>query len=142
MSKLEKRIAKRFDEVYAKAKGAPEIFDIREGKWIIFSDQHKGQGDGADDFQRCKPAYHAALGYYHSAGYSLVLLGDVEELWEGRPRKVIKTYRDTLTLEGKFADGGNLFRIVGNHDDFWNENTVRKRLDLLMYRQKYPKVSS
>lgn len=126
MSKLEQRIAKRFEEEYRKA--LKQDFDLDKDKLIIFSDQHKGQADGADDFRQCKPAYHAALGYYYSAGYSLVLLGDVEELWEGRPRKVIKTYRDTLILEGKFAKGGSLFRIVGNHDDFWNENTVRRHL--------------
>jgi len=97
-----------------------EIYrDIGDLRLIVFSDHHRGQGDGADDFRHCKPAYHAALGYYLEAGYTLYLLGDVEELWECHPSGVIEAYRDTLRLEREFARDDRLIRFYGNHDDHW-----------------------
>ncbi len=64
-----------------------ETIGIKKLKLIAFSDHHRGQNDGADDFRPCKAAYHAALGYYLEAGFTLYLLGDVEELWECQPKK-------------------------------------------------------
>jgi len=93
--------------------------DLHDLKIVVFSDHHRGQDDAADDFRTCKAAYHAALGYYLAAGYTLYLLGDVEELWECRPKKVVKTYQDTLQLEKQFALNGRYQRIWGNHDDHW-----------------------
>ncbi|MBN2366179.1 MAG: hypothetical protein EH225_09355 [Calditrichaeota bacterium] len=93
--------------------------DIRDLKLIVFSDHHRGKNDGADDFRPCKAAYHAALGYYLSAGFTLVLLGDVEELWECHAKDVIRTYHDTLILEQRFSLENRLIRFWGNHDDEW-----------------------
>lgn len=93
--------------------------DIRDLRIIIFSDHHKGKKDGADDFENCKATYHAALGYYLSAGFSLYLLGDVEEFWECQPGDVIKAYADTFKLEQEFARLGRYTRLIGNHDDLW-----------------------
>jgi UDP-2,3-diacylglucosamine pyrophosphatase LpxH len=65
------------------------------------------------------PIYHAALRHYYDEEYTLLLLGDVEELWECFPERIIKSYRDTLSLEKKFADAGRLIRFWGNHDNLW-----------------------
>ncbi len=106
-------------------------------KLIIFSDLHKGQKDKADDFQSCKPAYHAALAYYYQLGFTLVLAGDVEELWECMPRTVVKKYSDTLALEERFAKEKRYLRIWGNHDDHWNKpKAVRKLLGEHVYRSE------
>ena len=117
-----------------------EIKDFEKIKWIIFSDVHKGQGDGADDFKLCKSAYHAALGYYLAAGYSLILLGDVEELWECFPKKVFKEYKDTFELEKKFIDVNGqerYLRIWGNHDDIWTwKRKIKKYGNQLMGKSK------
>ena len=56
-------------------------FDISTGKFIIFSDHHKGRRNGADDFLICEPNYLAALDYYKDNGYHYIALGDCEELW-------------------------------------------------------------
>jgi hypothetical protein len=58
------------------------VLDIRDGRFVIFSDHHKGSRDGADDFKVCERAYNAALAYYDRLGYTLAVLGDAEELWE------------------------------------------------------------
>lgn len=94
---------------------------------VIFSDHHRGIGDGADDFERCEQAYRAALGWYLEQGYELWLLGDVEELWENRPVQVIDRYRAVLGLEQAFADDGRMLRFFGNHDMAWRSRRNRER---------------
>ena len=98
----------------------PTIFDIHTAKFVIFSDQHKGKRDDADDFRLSERAYSAALAYYDRLQYSLILLGDVEELWEEWPESVVKAYQHTLELEGKFHQDGRYLRLWGNHDDAWS----------------------
>lgn len=90
-------------------------------KVVIFSDLHRGARDGADDFQRCEPAYSAALGWYLERGYELWLLGDVEELWENDFDEVIPEYGGVLDLERQFIDGPGLRRFYGNHDLDWKD---------------------
>jgi len=97
----------------------PLVYDVDSARLVIFSDQHKGNRDGADDFQVCEKAYNAALAYYFREGYTLIVLGDAEELWEERPKTVINAYPHTLALEGKFHQAGRYIRIWGNHDDNW-----------------------
>jgi len=94
-------------------------FDVGAARFVIFSDQHKGKRDGADDFHRAERAYNAALAHYFTAGYTLLALGDVEELWECRARDVIAAYRRTLELEAAFHNEGRYVRFFGNHDDQW-----------------------
>lgn len=100
---------------------------------VVFSDQHKGARDPADDFLRCEPAYCAALGWYFEQGYTLYVLGDAEELWENRPARILRAdtgYADVLELEAEFYRAGRYERFFGNHDDLWSHETaVVKHLD-------------
>lgn len=89
-------------------------------KWIIFSDHHRGVGDGADDFAICKTTYVNALDYYLKNDYGLILLGDVEEFWENTLKSVISKYKDVLELEKQFYLKDKLIKICGNHDEAWN----------------------
>jgi UDP-2,3-diacylglucosamine pyrophosphatase LpxH len=118
MSKYEDQIKNGLNKVRQKIT-EKEIVELKDLRLVILSDQHRGTNDGADDFRKCKAAYHAALGFYHEAGFNLYVLGDVEELWENRPKPVIKTYQDTLDLESKFVQAGKYLRFYGNHDDEW-----------------------
>ena len=103
---------------------------IEQARFVIFSDQHRGVRDGADDFLSCEKAYSAALGYYLESGYTLIVLGDAEELWECRPAPVVNAYRATLLLEADFHKKNYYFRMYGNHDDYWEkESGIRKLLD-------------
>ena len=63
-----------------KKKGLVVPFDIKTGKYIIFSDQHKGACNGADDFMVCEERYLAALDYYYAQGFHYIALGDCEEI--------------------------------------------------------------
>lgn len=109
-------ISKGLNDAYAAAYERAPI-DVRSLRAVVFSDHHRGRGDGADDFARCEGAYAAALGWYLEQGYELWLLGDVEELWEDRPGRVLKHYEAILELESEFGD--RLLRFYGNHDMAW-----------------------
>lgn len=128
-----KKIAQALERAY----GATEYVvtlqaDLETARYIIFSDLHKGQRDGADDFRKCERAYNAALGYYHSKGYTLFVVGDVEELWECRPKNVLAAYKYNLELEAQFQTAGRYYRFYGNHDDDWaNPSAVRQWLQSL-----------
>jgi hypothetical protein len=89
-------------------------------RYVIFSDQHKGGRTLADDFLPCENTYRKALAYYYQQGYTLVVLGDVEELWEEDPQTVLDSYREVFELEAEFYRDSRYLRIYGNHDNFWH----------------------
>lgn len=106
--------------------------DITRDRLIILSDLHRGSRNRADDFRLCERAYNAALAYYYHRGYTLVSLGDMEELWEERPQPVLQAYDRSLFLEAEFHRAGRLIRIWGNHDDNWRyPDQVSKHLGQL-----------
>lgn len=126
---IEKGLDRAFSADPKKTTTANQCYDLEAAKIVIFSDHHRGTGDGADDFCDCVRAYSAALGYYLAAGYTLVLLGDVEDLWECRPDPVIQKYRNNLLLEAEFLQqpAPRYYRIYGNHDDLWRDSkTISK----------------
>jgi len=103
VSKVRGKVAEALDIAFRHAQDKEDeegkmVLDIRSAKFIIFSDHHKGNRDGADDFRVCERAYNAALAYYHRLGYTLVVLGDAEELWEEKPKTVLDAYPHTLAL--------------------------------------------
>ena len=103
----------------AKDKGLVIPFDINAGKFIIFSDQHKGGGDLADDFVKAESNYIAAMQYYRQQNYCFINLGDCEELWENTPKTVIEKNQVSLTEESRFLQAGMYLRVFGNHDLEW-----------------------
>jgi UDP-2,3-diacylglucosamine pyrophosphatase LpxH len=111
--RIHRELDRSFDEATVIEEHAKQV------KWIIFSDHHRGRGDGADDFRACEETYKKALRYYLDKGYTLCLLGDVEEFWENPILKVMNRYKDVMLLEKEFYDRDRLHRIWGNHDDSW-----------------------
>ena len=105
-----------------KKKGLVIPFDIATGKLIIFSDQHKGARNGADDFMLCEPNYLEALEYYHQNGFHLIGLGDCEELWENMLISVRKEQKPSFEKEKKFISGNAFIKIFGNHDLYWKND--------------------
>lgn len=115
--------------------------EMNEAKWVIFSDLHKGTGDLADDFQPSISAYTSALEHYFDLGHVLVVLGDVEELWENTPGPVLRTYPSILELESKFHMQGRYVRFWGNHDDEW-QNPSQVKLHLWPFYGKLSVLES
>jgi predicted phosphodiesterase len=105
-----------------KKKGLVIPFDIASGKMIIFSDQHKGTRNGADDFLICEQNYLEALEYYHQNGFHFIDLGDCEELWENMVISVKKEQKPAFEKEKKFIPNNALIKIFGNHDLYWKND--------------------
>ncbi len=94
-------------------------FKMNDGKFIIFSDQHKGAKDAADDFRNAETNYQTALDYYFRNGFCLANIGDCEELWENTPDKVVESHRKSLLEEARFLQDKRYLRTFGNHDLEW-----------------------
>lgn len=102
-------------------------FDSLASRFILFSDQHKGSGGWADDFDTNRGNYSAALEYYLKEGYTYINLGDCEELWENKPEAVLQLYTRELELEAHFSTLDRYYKIYGNHDLLWFDITAVKR---------------
>lgn len=97
-------------------------FEIAAGRFIIFSDQHKGAKNGADDFMLAEPNYLAALDHYSSNDFVFISLGDAEELWENSLFRVRKHNLPSFEAEKKFLQKGKFVKIFGNHDLYWDND--------------------
>ena len=108
--------------------GTPaEPLPLANARYIIFSDQHRGQRDGADDFRRSEATYLAALASYDAREFTLIMLGDAEELWECRPEKALPAYANVAAVERGFNAAGRYVRVFGNHDDRWMDDSEVER---------------
>lgn len=128
-SMRERRIRQALEKSYRRALEEANIPLSEDGRFVIFSDHHKGARNGADDFEQCEVTYLAALDHYLRDDYTLVILGDAEELWEEPVEPVIAAYCNVLQSEARFYPERYL-RVHGNHDDLWlSDDQVRKYLD-------------
>jgi predicted phosphodiesterase len=100
-------------------KGFTIPFDVTSHSFIIFSDQHKGAKNGADDFMLAEGNYLAALDYYDKNTFHLIALGDCEELWENTLLQVKKHNKASFEAESKFVNRAAFTKIFGNHDLDW-----------------------
>ncbi|MBX3238305.1 MAG: metallophosphoesterase family protein [Chitinophagaceae bacterium] len=104
-------------------------------KFIIFSDLHKGNKKRADDFKVSEKSYLDALRFYSENGYTLIHLGDVEELWKFNLFTVKGHNTDSISLEREFVNRDALIKVYGNHDLFW-KNDPFAPLQLLNFYNK------
>jgi predicted phosphodiesterase len=121
-----------------RSKGLVVPFDIQTGKFIIFSDQHKGAKDGADDFAICEHAYLTALEYYHQNGFHLISLGDSEELWETTLSAVKKAHQPSFEKERAFISRNAFIKIFGNHDLHWANDPLASFQLKEIYEENVP----
>jgi UDP-2,3-diacylglucosamine pyrophosphatase LpxH len=122
------RIGQALDKLYKDIrnqqtkKGTVLPFELNTGKFIIFSDQHKGARNGSDDFTLAAPNYLAALDYYNQNDFVLICLGDCEELWENTLGKVKEFNAETFEAEKKFLAKKAFVKVIGNHDLYWSND--------------------
>jgi predicted phosphodiesterase len=124
------RIFKAFTRLYQLTLSKPGKrgivipFEIQSGKFIIFSDQHKGRKNGADDFLEAEPNYLAALDHYCNDNFCFINLGDSEELWENTLWQVRKKNKLTFDAEKRFITQNNYVKVFGNHDLYWDTSPI------------------
>ncbi len=105
-------------------KKGPLIKLDEASRFIIFSDQHKGARNSADDFMFAEKNYLAALAYYEQEHYHYIMLGDSEELWENWIESVIKQNKQSFEAERKFIERKALTKVFGNHDLYWGNDPL------------------
>ncbi len=87
-------------------------------KFIIFSDQHKGDRSVADDFKSSEQNYITALKTYNEQGFTFINLGDSEELWKFSIDKILLKNEKAFTAEAAFQPD-RFYKTFGNHDLMW-----------------------
>jgi predicted phosphodiesterase len=105
-------------------KGFVIPIDINTGKYILFSDQHKGRKNGADNFALAENNYVCALNHYNNLGFHFISLGDSEELWGNTLIQVKKHNTASFNAEQQFAKRNAFTKIFGNHDLDWEINPL------------------
>ncbi|MEW6557532.1 MAG: metallophosphoesterase [Elusimicrobiota bacterium] len=121
-----KSTIKALNLVYKSALKIP--LNIEKGRFTVLSDQHLGDGKpGSDDFAVNRDIYLAVLNFYYENGFTIIEVGDIEELWECDFEKVNSVYSEIYALEKKFFDTGRLYRIFGNHDIFWRNRQFQRK---------------
>ena len=126
------RMNKKFNRIYNTAR-KPENkipIDFEQDRFVFFSDHHKGDASPADDFKKNKELYTSALSFYKNEGFSMIVLGDNEELWENQYEQILTHYRNTIEQEIALAPetpDKKKIRIWGNHDKEVTLNRFRKR---------------
>ncbi|HET7179621.1 MAG TPA: metallophosphoesterase [Chryseosolibacter sp.] len=133
LSKLKKTIDKA-----GTRKGLALDFNSKTDRFIIFSDQHKGRKNGADDFAPCEKNYLEALRYYDERGFHFISLGDCEELWENTMLQVMKANRVSFEAEKRFVRRNAFTKIFGNHDLDWNIDPLMLAYLKKMYDASVP----
>lgn len=107
-------------------------------KFIIFSDQHKGAKNKADDFAICEKNYVAALDHYFNSGFFFINLGDGEELWENTILSVKKHNHASFKKEKLFVQQKRFIKIFGNHDLYWANDPLAWVQLQSIYGEKIP----
>ena len=96
-----------------------KTLETKGKKYAIISDTHMGNGGEADDFEHNERALLNALEEYLEDGYTLILLGDIEEFWQFDLVDVLKRYGSRVyPAIQKFGDE-RVIRVFGNHDYEW-----------------------
>ncbi len=88
-------------------------------KYALFSDLHLGDGRKSDIFFHNKDTMKLALEHYKKNGYSIILLGDIEELWQFNFIEIHDRYDKSIYALLRSFKGNKVYRIFGNHDKDW-----------------------
>lgn len=93
--------------------------ELAAGPFVILSDLHMGNGSRADDFRHNERLVEEMLLDYAGRGFSLVLLGDVEEFWLFDLNHIRARYDATVYRAIRAFGDDRVYRIFGNHDIEW-----------------------
>ncbi|EDT75462.1 metallophosphoesterase [Clostridium butyricum] len=86
-------------------------------KLVFISDVHRGNGGYEDSLRLNENIYKAALRYYYNNGYTLIEIGDGDELWKNKNiLNIAYNYKDVFKMLNKFNHKKRLYLLYGNHD--------------------------
>ena len=109
---------KRSKELLAKLKKEGCKINFNDDSKIVFiSDVHRGNGGNEDSLRMNNNIYKAALNYYYDNDYTLIELGDGDELWKNSNMlNIAYNYNDIFKILDKFHSKKRLYLLYGNHD--------------------------
>ena len=98
-----------------------------DSRVLILSDLHMGNGGRRDEFRRNAHLVRSMLrDYYLTEKYSLVLNGDVEELFKFSVESIAEQWGGIYDLFLQFEQNGFFWKTYGNHDsDLFEERDYR-----------------
>lgn len=123
---LQRWINQALDQVLRQERQHGARLLTSQERYVIFSDHHKGARNEADDFIAAEATYLAALDHYLDQNFTLIVMGDAEDLWEERPEAVLSAYRRVFEREARFYPTRYL-RVHGNHDALWKSAYQREK---------------
>lgn len=108
------------------------------GKFILFSDIHRGDNSWADDFAHNQNLFFHALKYYNDNEFTYIEIGDGDELWENKLFEDIrKAHCPIFWRLRQFYEDGRLYLIWGNHNREWKrQRNVIQHLYEFYYERK------
>lgn len=84
---------------------------------VLISDVHRGNGSYSDSLRNNANIYKAALEHYYKKGFTLIEVGDGDELWKNKNILDIAYAHDAIyRLLEKFYKKNRLYMLYGNHD--------------------------
>ena len=123
-SKRVSKLDKKLNELWTDP--ATKTLETKNKKYAILSDLHIGNGSSIDRFKKNEQVALRALDYYYRNNYSLILLGDIEELWRFSLGEILKKYNNTIYKQIRKFGKDRVHRIFGNHDIDWqNTDPIR-----------------
>ncbi len=117
----------RLDDAYTTA--PVEEFDD-DARYVFLSDAHRGDGSAHDEFAKNSNTFLVALDHYLAEGFTLVELGDSDDLWEFQYRYILRAHAPVWDRIRRFHELGRYRRLYGNHDHQLSDpGFVRRELD-------------
>jgi len=95
------------------------VLETNNNKYAILSDLHFGDGGPADDFRHNVEAMKRLLSHYLENDYRIILLGDIEELWQFDLDMITKEYDEEIYSLFRKFEADRIIRVFGNHDQEW-----------------------
>jgi UDP-2,3-diacylglucosamine pyrophosphatase LpxH len=121
MNENDKAIYERLTELYNSTdqKVVKNLPLNVNNKYALFSDLHMGDGGNSDLFKDNEKTMKSALKYYKDNGYSIILMGDIEELWQFNFIEIYNRYDKSIYECLRSFQTNKVHRIFGNHDCDW-----------------------
>ncbi len=95
------------------------ILEVSGNRFFLISDLHLGDGGPSDNCCFNRDAIQAALDHYLQRNFHLILLGDIEELWQFDIDGIRSVYDSTIYSGIRGFGDSRVHRIFGNHDRDW-----------------------
>ncbi|MHA2019625.1 MAG: metallophosphoesterase [Promethearchaeota archaeon] len=121
MLENDEAIKQRLDEFYnGVEKNITELPQNSTTKYALFSDLHMGDGNKkVDCFVHNEETMNSALNYYKEKDYSLIFMGDIEDLWIFDLNRIKNKYDEKIYSLIRSFEAKKVYRIFGNHDSEW-----------------------